>query len=107
MKGTNITDANFEQELNAHKGPYFLEFFATWCPHCQRMGPIIETLEAEYKGKVKFFLLDIDKMPATCAKYNVSGVPSMFFYDGKNVKQDALQGEQEPDDLRKCLDNLL
>ena len=41
--------------LSAVKGkPVFLEIFATWCPHCQRMTSVIDKLYARYKDKVQF-----------------------------------------------------
>jgi GntP family gluconate:H+ symporter len=35
-----ITDSNFK-EAEETKTPRFVEFFAAWCPHCQRMMPIV------------------------------------------------------------------
>jgi thiol-disulfide isomerase/thioredoxin len=38
--------------LSDYKGkPVLVEFFAVWCPHCQRMAPIIDQLNATYKAK--------------------------------------------------------
>jgi thiol-disulfide isomerase/thioredoxin len=34
--------------------PVFLEIFATWCPHCQRMVSVIDPLYEKYKESVVF-----------------------------------------------------
>jgi thiol-disulfide isomerase/thioredoxin len=40
---------NHLASLRGH--PVFLEFFAVWCPHCQRMAPLINRLETAYGPK--------------------------------------------------------
>jgi thiol-disulfide isomerase/thioredoxin len=34
--------------------PTFLELFATWCPHCQRMTAVLDGLYDKYKDRVAF-----------------------------------------------------
>ncbi|MDR1684372.1 MAG: thioredoxin family protein [Elusimicrobiota bacterium] len=100
-----ISDENYNK-VQAHKGPAFVEFFATWCPHCQRMAPIISELAAEYDGKIKFFLVDVDKAPEACDKNNISGTPTMLLRkDGK--KQGEIVGERPKEELKEALDALL
>ena len=43
-----ITDQNFES-LVAEGKPIVIDFWATWCAPCKRLGPIIEELAAEYE----------------------------------------------------------
>ncbi len=33
------------------KSVVFLEFFAVWCPHCQREAPLVDDLYNKYQGK--------------------------------------------------------
>lgn len=45
LRGINGRDYN----LSAQRGhPVLLEFFATWCPHCQHEAPIVERLKNRY-----------------------------------------------------------
>lgn len=41
-------------KLSDVKSPVFLELFATWCPHCQRMVPVIDGLHQQFGSKVAF-----------------------------------------------------
>lgn len=37
-----------------------VEFMATWCPHCQRMVPVLKELYAKFNGSVNFVLVGPD-----------------------------------------------
>lgn len=85
------TDANFQQVLQAQT-PVLVEFYATWCPHCSRMAPIVQSMAQQYNGKVKVVRVDIDKNPTLVKKYNVSGVPHFFVLNNGKVV-DSVVGE--------------
>ena len=35
-----------------------VEFFATWCPHCQRMMPVVEQIKTLLEGRVPVYQFD-------------------------------------------------
>ena len=107
MKEKIITDANFKQAESVKK-PRFVEFFASWCPHCQRMMPIIAGLREEYKDRVDFFLVDVDQAPQACEKHGISSMPTMLFYKKNQAQRDdELMGECPAQALRERLDKII
>ena len=61
-----------------------VEFFATWCPHCQKMMPVVEKVKEQLDGKVPVVQYDIDKNEADADKVKVEVVPTFIIYaDGK------------------------
>jgi thioredoxin 1 len=100
-----VTDENFEAAESC-KDAKLIEFFATWCPHCQRMMPIVEKLAKEYAGKIKFFLVDVDLAPDASAKYEVSGTPTFFLCASGKTGYETLEGEQPEQILKKELDKI-
>jgi len=50
------------------------------------MAPVLDELAARYAGRVKFAILNVSTNGAVAGNYNVTGTPTMFFYNhGKLV----------------------
>lgn len=101
-----ITDENFEAEIASAKGVALLDFWATWCGPCMRIGPIVDEVADEYKGKAKICKLDTDNNPQTPTKFSVMSIPTLLvFKDGKvhNQLTGAVPKAQIVDMLEKAL----
>lgn len=67
-------------------GVVLVEFYATWCPHCQRMMPVVAQVEQLLAGKARVAQLDIDKNQEAASEAGVEGIPTFILYvDGKEV----------------------
>lgn len=63
-----------------------VEFFATWCPHCQRMMPVIEQIKELLDGRADVYQFDIDKNQEAADSLDVESLPTFIVYrDGKEV----------------------
>ena len=62
-------------------GAVLIEFYASWCPHCQRMMPIVENVRELLGGQVPVYQYDIDKYPADAEAAGVDSVPTFIIYD--------------------------
>ncbi len=79
-----LTDANFDKSIS--KGVSLVDFWAAWCGPCKVVGPIINELADEIKGKANICKVDIDKNQATAQKYGIQSIPTiLIFKDGKQV----------------------
>ena len=75
-----IDDTNFDQEVLRSELPYLLEFSATWCSPCRALEPILETVAAELRGKLRVGKVDIDLAPDVAARYGVRGAPTVIVF---------------------------
>ncbi len=75
-----------------------VEFFASWCPHCQRMMPIVAEIKELLTGKVDVYQYDIDKNQELADANQVNSIPTFIIYkDG--VEQWRQSGEMPADVL--------
>ena len=83
-----VTDSDFELQIEQHKGLAVVDFWAAWCAPCRMIAPVLDQLAIEYKGKAKVAKVDVDTNLKTSTKFNVRSIPAiLFFKDGKLVDQ--------------------
>jgi putative thioredoxin len=85
-----VTDSDFEEKVikQSKKVLVVVDFWAGWCTPCMMLGPVLETIVDEYKGKVILAKLDVDMNPAMSQVFRIDGIPSVkFFRNEKLVDQ--------------------
>ena len=67
-----------------------VEFFASWCPHCQRMMPIVAQIKELLSGQVDVYQYDVDKNSELAAENGADSIPTFIIYkDGKEVWRES------------------
>ncbi len=79
-----LSDQNFEKEISNSPKPVLVDFYAAWCPPCKILAPVLEKLSEEFKDKIIFAKMDVDKNPVVSQKFGIDSIPIvMLFKDGK------------------------
>ena len=78
MAVVTITKDNFEEEVLGCPIPVVLDFWADWCTPCRMQSPVIEELDAEYEGKVKFGKVNVDEEAGLALKYQIMSIPTLI-----------------------------
>jgi len=106
MSAAVFTDKNFSEQVVKSKLPVVIDFWATWCPPCKIIEPIVDELAEEFGDKVIVGKMDADENPDVVGQLNVMSLPTMlFFKDGKPVK--TLIGAQGKQTYKKAIEELL
>ena len=103
---TILTDQTFDKAYEAHNKAEMVEFFATWCPHCKKMEPVVAKLAQEYADKISILTVDVDQAPLASRKFSISGVPTFLFVKNGKVVE-SLAGEYTEGELKEQLKALL
>ena len=82
---SHLTDETFEEEVLQSNLPVLVDYWAEWCGPCKMIAPILDSLTAEYAGKLKISKLNIDDNQKTPQKYGVRGIPpKLVLYQNLN-----------------------
>lgn len=80
---------NYNEVINSSK-VVLVEFYASWCPHCQRMMPIVAQLKELLAGSVNIYQYDIDKNSELASEVGADSIPTFIVYrDGKEVWRES------------------
>jgi thioredoxin 1 len=79
-----------------------IDCWAPWCGPCRMVGPVIEELAKELKGKIVFGKLNVDENPQTSLKYRIMSIPTMLVFKN-GVLVDRFVGAMPKDMLLQKL----
>jgi len=97
-----LTDLDFKKEVIESNIPVLVDFWASWCPPCKMMEPLISKLAKEYDGKVKFTKVNVDQHRQLASNHHISGVPTIIiFKTGKEIQR--LVGAQSKEQLKRII----
>ena len=102
----DLTSQDFaEQVLNAEQ-MVVVDFSSERSGSCQIFNPEFAAVSKEYKGRVTFAKLDVDKNEGLTSQWNVDGIPTViFFKNGQEINR--IKGVLMRDRLRRQIEGAL
>lgn len=79
-----ITGSTFDALLAEGK-PMVVDFWATWCGPCRKIGPYIEQLAEKYDGQVIVGKVDVDENDDLAMRFAVRNIPTVLFIKNGEV----------------------
>lgn len=73
-----ITNENFEQ-LKAAGKPLVIDFWATWCGPCRKIGPDVEALAEQYADQVTIGKCDVEEQDELASMFGIRNIPTLVF----------------------------
>jgi thioredoxin len=68
------------------KVPVLVEFYADWCGPCKVVGPMVEELAQELKGKAVVIRINVDEDPKLARDHGVGPIPTFIaFKSGREI----------------------
>ena len=73
------------KEINENE-KVLVDFFATWCPPCKAISPILEEFSNE-NNDIKVLKVNVDENQELAIEYGVTLVPTLIFIENGEVKK--------------------
>ena len=80
MAAKHIDSKELQRMIN-NKETFLIDFWAPWCPHCQKIGPAYDLLASEQAGKLPVVKLDMDESDSLWDDLGVQLVPTIRLYE--------------------------
>lgn len=78
-----FTDQTAKEAIESGK-VVVIDFWATWCGPCLKLGPVVEELAEKYCDKAIIGKINIDEESEIVAENRIRSVPTvLFFKDGE------------------------
>lgn len=87
-----VSDASFQADVLNSSETVIVDFWAEWCGPCKALGPLVDELAEEMKGKAKIVKMNIDENPHTPTKYGIRGIPTLMVFKGGEVVETKVGG---------------
>ncbi len=100
-----FTDASAKEAIESGK-PVVIDFWATWCGPCIKLGPVVEELAEKYDGQATIGKLNIDENDEIASAYRVRNIPTVLFFKDGEVKERSV-GLVKLSDLEDKLKSIL
>lgn len=86
--------------------PVIVDFWAPWCGPCKQLGPVLEKIVREARGKVRMVKINIDTNQQLAQQMRIQSIPAVYaFAEGQPV--DGFMGALPESELRKFVDKLV
>lgn len=81
------TEEAWTEKVNDAPGRVMVEFFVTWCPHCQREAPILDKVAPQIMADgIKVYHANAEVMWTKGEVYDITETPSFILVeDGKLI----------------------
>jgi thioredoxin 1 len=70
--------------------PVLVEFYADWCGPCRVVGPVVESLAEDLKGRAMVLRVNVDSEMAAARDHGVRSIPTFIaFRNGRETAREV------------------
>ena len=104
MSIIHLTNEAFDKAVS--NGISMVDFWASWCGPCKMLSPVVESIAAQFDGKVLVGKVNVDEEPDLARRFGVMSIPTVVFLkNGKEFERKV--GVMPPEVFTSVLENNL
>ena len=103
---TDVSDANFEEEVLRSDRPVLVDFWASWCVPCRALAPILEKMADEFQDRLKVVKFNVEENTQVPARFGVRGLPTLLLFKAGEVAE-TLVGSQSKSSILQAVNKNL
>lgn len=81
-----FTDQTAQEAIKSGQA-VVIDFWATWCGPCIKLGPTVEELAEKYGDKAVIGKLNIDENDEVASNFSVRNIPTVLFFKDGELKE--------------------
>jgi thioredoxin 1 len=82
-----LADGTFSEVIRKYP-LVVVDCWAEWCAPCRMVGPVVEELARDYRGRIVFGKLNVDSNVRTAQQYGIMSIPTLLvFKNGQLANQ--------------------
>jgi len=86
MSPIDLTDKDFDTEIDKLNTPVLIDFWAPWCAPCKQMSPTLDQIAQTRGDALKVVKINVDENPEIAARFGIRALPTlMIFQNGAPV----------------------
>jgi thioredoxin-like negative regulator of GroEL len=96
-----LNDDTLDEAIKNH--PYLVvDCWETDCPPCKLIEPKIDSMAKEFRGRIVFAKLCIDRNPIALSRYRISRTPTLLVFKSGKIEAEQV-GNYPQEDLERMI----
>ncbi len=100
-----VNDDSLDEALKIYS-PFVLDCWEIGCTPCKLIEPKIDQMAKDFRGRIVFGKLCIDRNPITMSKYGVSRTPTLLVFENGSLVFKQV-GNYPQDELKRIIPTVL
>jgi len=98
--------SRFDKHVGSNDIPVVVDFWASWCGHCQMMAPAFTAAAESFPLKARFAKVNTESEQMLAGRFAIRSIPTLILFKG-GVEADRISGALSQPQLEQWIRSML